>query len=172
MHDDASSPEQLLNGWKDIAAYLGKSVRSVQRWEATLGLPVRRIRTPGGQIVYAEKTEVDEWRQSRDFEVNPPTDDPLAPDSPPEPNPSSSPASVAPALRSRFRAQWMAAGAVVLFISGGLFGWALGRPSAVAVSLAFAGHSLQGLNHRGVVVWSYEFERDVSSASAAAPPLV
>ena len=43
-----------LNGWKEIAAYLGKSVRSVQRWEATLGLPVRRINTPDGHIVYAE----------------------------------------------------------------------------------------------------------------------
>lgn len=32
----------LLSSWKEIAAYLGKGVRTVQRWERELGLPVRR----------------------------------------------------------------------------------------------------------------------------------
>jgi hypothetical protein len=53
----------ILHGWKDIAAHLGRSVRSAQRWEA-LGLPVRRISTPdGGQIVYASRVEIDEWQR-------------------------------------------------------------------------------------------------------------
>jgi hypothetical protein len=55
-----------LNGWKDIAAYLGKSVRSVQRWEATLGLPIHRIHTSDGHIVYADRDEIDRWRSARD----------------------------------------------------------------------------------------------------------
>jgi hypothetical protein len=29
-----------LNGWKEIAAYVGKGVRTVQRWEKAHGLPV------------------------------------------------------------------------------------------------------------------------------------
>ncbi len=54
----------ILHGWKDIAAHLGRSVRSAQRWETTLGLPVRRISTPdGGQIVYASRVEIDEWQR-------------------------------------------------------------------------------------------------------------
>jgi hypothetical protein len=54
----------ILHGWKDIAAHLRRSVRSAQRWETTLGLPVKRISTPdGGQIVYASRVEIDEWQR-------------------------------------------------------------------------------------------------------------
>jgi hypothetical protein len=52
---------ERLNGWKDIAAYLGKSVRTAQRWEAELRLPARRIHTAAGEIVYASRRELDEW---------------------------------------------------------------------------------------------------------------
>ena len=31
---------QVLNGWKEIANYLGKGVRTVQRYEREFGLPV------------------------------------------------------------------------------------------------------------------------------------
>ena len=48
--------EDTLHGWKDIAAYVGKSVRSAQRWERELGLPTHRINTPDGQIVYARRS--------------------------------------------------------------------------------------------------------------------
>jgi hypothetical protein len=55
-----------LSGWKEIAAHLGKSVRSAQRWEAELDLPIERLIGPeGGQIVQASRRELDEWRQSR-----------------------------------------------------------------------------------------------------------
>src|SRR6266550_1743785 len=35
-------PEERLESWKEIAAYLGKGVRTVVRWEKTEGLPVHR----------------------------------------------------------------------------------------------------------------------------------
>lgn len=50
----------ILNGWKEVAAYLNRGVRTVQRWEE-YGLPVRR---PGGHIRAAVVTtteEVDRW---------------------------------------------------------------------------------------------------------------
>jgi len=50
-----------LNSWKEIAAYLGKGVRTVQRWENQMGLPVRRLGREGGEIVYALKSEIDAW---------------------------------------------------------------------------------------------------------------
>jgi len=56
----------LLNGWKEIASWSGKSVRSVQRWERDLGLPVHRIKTADGQSVYARRSELDAWRASLD----------------------------------------------------------------------------------------------------------
>lgn len=60
----SSAPQ--LNGWKEIAAHLGKSVRSVQRWEMTLGLPVHRIRTPDGVIIYADAAEIEAWKRGLD----------------------------------------------------------------------------------------------------------
>jgi hypothetical protein len=47
-----------LTCWKQIAAYIGKDVRTAQRWEARLGMPVYR---PEPQIVIALPQEVDAW---------------------------------------------------------------------------------------------------------------
>ncbi|PYT73396.1 MAG: hypothetical protein DMG42_12615 [Acidobacteria bacterium] len=35
-------PDNLLDSWKEIAAYLDREVRTVQRWEKKEGLPVHR----------------------------------------------------------------------------------------------------------------------------------
>lgn len=55
---------QVLTTWKEIAAYMGKGVRTVQRWEDELGLPVRR---PGEDrhIVLAFPAELDEWARRK-----------------------------------------------------------------------------------------------------------
>ena len=52
---------EILNGWKEIACHLGKGVRTVQRYERELGLPIRR---PAGNLtgsVIATKAELDGW---------------------------------------------------------------------------------------------------------------
>jgi len=52
---------QLLSGWKEIARSLGMGVRTVQRYEQQLGLPVRRpAGKPRGAVV-ATKSELDAW---------------------------------------------------------------------------------------------------------------
>jgi len=54
----------LLEGWKAIADYLGKTERTVQRWEKTKGLPVRRFRSDSEEElprVYAYRLELDAW---------------------------------------------------------------------------------------------------------------
>jgi len=50
-----------LNSWKEIAAYLGRDVRTVLRWEKGRKLPVRCI--PGGKKrrVFAYRAEIDAW---------------------------------------------------------------------------------------------------------------
>ena len=55
---------EVIDSWKEIAAYLKRDVRTVMRWEHTRGLPVRRL--PGGpkSAVYATKPELDAWRES------------------------------------------------------------------------------------------------------------
>jgi hypothetical protein len=38
----APTPNRRLESWKEIASYLRRTVRTVQRWEAAEGLPVHR----------------------------------------------------------------------------------------------------------------------------------
>lgn len=55
----------ILNSWKEIAQYLGRGVRTVQRWEAELGLPVRRPRGKRRSAVIAVTGELDRWMEHR-----------------------------------------------------------------------------------------------------------
>jgi IS30 family transposase len=52
---------ERLDSWKEIAAYLNRDQRTVQRWELQRGLPVHRI--PGGvkSAVYAYPDEIEAW---------------------------------------------------------------------------------------------------------------
>jgi TolB-like protein/Flp pilus assembly protein TadD len=54
-----------LESWKEIAAYLGRDVTTVRRWERREGLPVYRIHHSKLGSVYAYTTELDAWRDSR-----------------------------------------------------------------------------------------------------------
>lgn len=54
-----------LNSWKEIAAYLGRGIRSVQRWEVEEGLPVHRLSHDKRGTVYAYTNELDVWWESR-----------------------------------------------------------------------------------------------------------
>ena len=58
----AVSTDEALDSWKEIARYLNRDVRTIQRWERDRGLPIRRL--PGGNkpAVYALKSELDAWR--------------------------------------------------------------------------------------------------------------
>jgi hypothetical protein len=51
---------QLLNSWKEIALYLGRGVRTAQRWER-YGLPVRRLAPGPRASVIADTGDIDAW---------------------------------------------------------------------------------------------------------------
>jgi len=57
---------EYLDSWKSIASYLGREVRTVQRWENTEGLPVRRHKHRKLATVYAIKSELDSWWKGRE----------------------------------------------------------------------------------------------------------
>lgn len=59
-----STHSGILSGWKEIANYFGKGVRTVQRYEHTLSLPVRRPAGKSSGSVLARKSELDRWVQS------------------------------------------------------------------------------------------------------------
>ncbi len=53
---------RILRSWKEIARYMNRGIRTVQRWEKCLSLPVYRI-GPNAEV-FAFSTEVDAWFQS------------------------------------------------------------------------------------------------------------
>lgn len=55
------SRTEQLDGWKEIACHLKRSVRSVQRWERNEKLPVRRHEHGRGVSVYAFSHELEAW---------------------------------------------------------------------------------------------------------------
>jgi TolB-like protein/Tfp pilus assembly protein PilF len=57
--------QDRLDSWKEIAAYLGRDVTTVQRWEKRETMPVHRHQHDKRGSVYALPSELDAWRQSR-----------------------------------------------------------------------------------------------------------
>ncbi len=73
MRDDAKTTpaqrvgalEDRLDSWKEIAAYLGRGIRTVQRWEREEGLPVHRLAHEKRGSIYARREELAAWWESR-----------------------------------------------------------------------------------------------------------
>jgi tetratricopeptide (TPR) repeat protein len=63
--DSAAAALDRLDSWKEIATYLGRTVRTVQRWERDEGLPVYRHHHLAGSSVYAFINELELWLASR-----------------------------------------------------------------------------------------------------------
>jgi TolB-like protein len=61
---DTESSNRRLNSWKEIADFLDRDVRSVQRWEHERGLPVHRIPGQKGGAVFAYEAELETWLRS------------------------------------------------------------------------------------------------------------
>ncbi len=67
----AASSGRRLDSWKAIAQYLGRDVRSVQRWERDRGLPIHRLPGQRGGAVFAYEDELNEWLRSGPERVDP-----------------------------------------------------------------------------------------------------
>jgi len=140
----AAGLSDRLDSWKEIATYLRRSPRTVQRWERQEGLPVHRLVHDKQGSVYAFRAELDGWWAERRTrleslesdadETSAPTDEGAPSDEVPEPGRTadlrSSPDPVAPSARP---ASWrMFAGlgvAALLLIAASTAWWMLGRTS-------------------------------------------
>jgi TolB-like protein len=118
------SPEDRLDSWKEIAAYLNRDVTTVQRWEKREGMPVHRHLHDRMGSVYASRTELDAWAGSRNL--------PSA-----QENGNNAPLPNLPAEPPRS------------VISTSLTRWRFVLPLAVAAALLAVAVSLLGLNARG-----------------------
>jgi len=117
--------EDRLDSWKELAAYLGREVRTVQGWEKNEALPIHRHQHVRLGSVYAFKPELDAWRESRKGVVE-------------SPAPLDQPASEAAKSRLPMRLL-AAAGLILIAILGFVFwkfrsaGLAGSTPSSVVV---------------------------------------
>ena len=60
-----NTPRKTLESWKQIAAYLHRSERTVRRWEAQEGLPVHRREHEKQDTVFAYRHELEAWSRLR-----------------------------------------------------------------------------------------------------------
>ncbi len=82
------TPEDRLDSWKEIAAYLNRDVTTVQRWEKREGMPVHRHLHDRMGSVYSFRSELDAWSRSRNLRAaqeNGGIAISLNPDAPPRP---------------------------------------------------------------------------------------
>lgn len=125
-----------LHGWKEIAAYLGRSVRGAQRWERELGLPVRRLKTAAGQAIFARRDEIEAWKARQ----------------------GGRPAAIE---RRAWHLPVIAMAAVATLVAGGVatFAWRTRAEGGVPVAFAYDGSALVARSSDGAIVWTRDLSR-------------
>src|SRR5512138_1561901 len=67
--------QDRLDSWKEIAAFLDRGIRTVQRWEREEGLPVHRLAHDKRGSIYARREELAAWWESRRLALTAPSRD-------------------------------------------------------------------------------------------------
>lgn len=84
--NDPLTGRRQLTSWKEIAQFLGRSVRTVQDWERREGLPVHRHRHHRRDSVYAYSDDLEKWWRQREAPLpSPPPDEADAAATPKQP---------------------------------------------------------------------------------------
>lgn len=141
-----------LDSWKDIAAYVGRDVRTAARWEHERNLPVHRVPGGGRAHVFAYTEELDAWLAGGLAAAD---DLPRTPGADPRP---------ADVRRGR-RWTWVAAvGCAAVAVFAGV--WATNRPEVpssgaaaarVPHNLSIVGSELVALGEDSQVLWAHRF---------------
>jgi predicted DNA-binding transcriptional regulator AlpA len=59
-----TNPRRILHSWKEISSYLGRGVRTIQRYEVDLAFPIHRLSGSRRSAVLAFSDEIDQWLAS------------------------------------------------------------------------------------------------------------
>jgi adenylate cyclase len=59
------SERRILDSWKAIAAYFGRTVKTCRKWEHELDLPVHRLDDSPKAHVFAYADELDRWKEGK-----------------------------------------------------------------------------------------------------------
>jgi Tol biopolymer transport system component len=114
-----SPPEDRLDSWKEIAAYLDRDVTTVQRWEKREGMPVHRHLHDRLGTVYASRAELDAWARTRNLRAAEASENIASSNDTPAPPLSSETAE--PGSRSKWKFVSPLAAGVVLVIGASLW---------------------------------------------------
>src|SRR5262245_14202493 len=127
----APSNERRLESWGEIASYLRREIRTVQRWERNLGLPIHRLAVGRQSAVFAYPSELDKWyrdRETRLAKEDPEVDTPsFSEDGHPVPGASAPvngqathplPSTVASSTTGKLSSKRLIAGAAFVFVVG------------------------------------------------------
>ncbi len=120
-----------LNTWKEVAEYLGITVRTAQNWEREQGLPIRRLAGPKARI-WAFTDELDAWRENH--------------------------AATAPLPGPRIRLWTWLLTAAILTAAGLAAAFILNRPGK-PVRFETEGSALRAFDARNRQVWRFELPR-------------
>jgi len=176
MPDDQIPPaDDKLHGWKEIAAHVGKTPRSLQRYEKEYALPVHRLNLKKGQTVWAYRHELDEWLLSLDqakaasvaLDEDPPgaTEDDRTLDEP-DTRGTREIAAGRAGPSAHLNARLVAAAIVAALVLGTIVGTVVVAPMLMATSapthFAFVGTRLEAREPSGAVRWTYDFRRSVT----------
>ena len=121
---DPAAPQrpllERLDSWKKIAVYLKRDVSTVQRWERREGMPVHRHLHDKQGSVFAYRSELDAWWESRRTQLaRPPPVEEQAPTDDSRPAEVLSPGT--PVLRSKWLVR--ATAALALLLLAGTLAW-------------------------------------------------
>lgn len=154
-----------LDSWKEIAAYLGKSIRTVQRWEEQEKLPIHRLPHADRSSVFAYPNELDMWRANRSHLLNANSNDIEANGAA---TPQAIPANPSSVLGERLvtprRRRLAVLTTVVVLAAAGLIGF-LTRPSPSVQVLNYTQVTHDGKYKTGLAsdgVWAYFIEQAAS----------
>ena len=143
------SSRPRLDSWKEIAAYLGRDIRTVIRWEERRGLPVYRL--PGGPRprVFAYPDELDRWLEQRGTANEAPEAGTAMPNGPAIPQSAGS-------HGRYFKLIALSGLGLVLVVTAALS--ILPRAAGSPRALTIAGKELLALDASGAPLWRYPFD--------------
>lgn len=145
---------QRLTSWKEIAAHVGRDVRTVLRWEKDRGLPIHRVPGATGRVVFAYTDELDAWARGDSAAK--------AGQPPPIPGPVTETVAPPPPVAARAapisgRRRAAAASAVVVAIAAGTWGVREWKASSAPLDIVPTETAIVARTSDGSERWRYSF---------------
>jgi hypothetical protein len=142
-----------LDGWKAVAEYLGRDVRTAQRWSRERGMPVHHVPGGKGGGVFAYPADLDAWLvQAKGATAPPHPTVPLDHVSTPD---VTEVGSASKGWR-RTRTAWVAVALTILVVTGlALRSAGFLRPRAAFARLELKGTTLVASDVEGKPLWSF-----------------